>query len=40
MLTTGVKYKLNRNGVIGETADTGMMTRGVSETLDNAARGI
>lgn len=39
MLAIGVKYKLNRNGVIDETADMGMMMRGISETPHNAARG-
>ena len=39
MLTIGVKYKLNRNGVIDEIADKGMMTCGISETLDNAPKG-
>ena len=38
VLTIIVKYKLNRNGVINEIADMGMMTHGISETLDNAAR--
>ena len=37
VLTIIVKYKLNRNGAINEIADMGMMTHGISETLDNAA---